>query len=88
MLVERSGAPAERSRNLGGPWAERVERRLDEIRSAGRWRRYRDLDAHGPRGVLIRPLGDVVVLMPPLTTTAEEIDRIVDALVASIGDLT
>ncbi|MBX3315189.1 MAG: adenosylmethionine--8-amino-7-oxononanoate transaminase [Actinobacteria bacterium] len=40
------------------------------------------------RGVLIRPLGDVVVLMPPLTTTAEEIDRIVDALVASIGDLT
>ncbi|MBX3315188.1 MAG: 8-amino-7-oxononanoate synthase [Actinobacteria bacterium] len=52
-MVERSGAPAERSRNLGGPWAERVERRLDEIRSAGRWRRYRDLDAHGPRGVLV-----------------------------------
>jgi adenosylmethionine-8-amino-7-oxononanoate aminotransferase len=32
------------------------------------------------RGVLIRPLGDVVVLMPPLTVTAEEIDRIVDTL--------
>ena len=32
------------------------------------------------RGVLLRPLGDVVVLMPILTSTAEEIDRIVDAL--------
>jgi adenosylmethionine-8-amino-7-oxononanoate aminotransferase len=39
------------------------------------------------RGVLIRPLGDVVVLMPPLTTTPEEIDRIVDAVVGSIADL-
>ena len=38
------------------------------------------------RGVLIRPLGDVVVLMPPLTTTADEIDRIVDALAASIAE--
>jgi adenosylmethionine-8-amino-7-oxononanoate aminotransferase len=32
------------------------------------------------RGVLVRPLGDVVVLMPPLTVSAEEIVRIVDAL--------
>ena len=39
------------------------------------------------RGVLIRPLGDVVVLMPPLTTTAAEIDRIVDALAASISEV-
>ena len=29
------------------------------------------------RGVLLRPIGDVVVLMPPLTITSEEIDRIV-----------
>ena len=36
------------------------------------------------RGVLIRPLGDVIVLMPPLTTTAEEILRIVDALEAAL----
>ena len=36
------------------------------------------------RGVLIRPLGDVVVLMPPLTTTAAEIDQIIDALEAAI----
>jgi adenosylmethionine-8-amino-7-oxononanoate aminotransferase len=39
------------------------------------------------RGVLLRPLGDVVVLMPVLTSTAEEIDRIVDTLVASINAL-
>ena len=40
------------------------------------------------RGVLLRPLGHVVVLMPPLTTTAEEIERIVDALVEAIGEVT
>ena len=34
------------------------------------------------RGVLLRPLGDVVVLMPPLTITSAEIDRIVDVLEA------
>jgi len=32
------------------------------------------------RGVLLRPLGDVVVLMPPLTVSDDEILRIVDAL--------
>ena len=40
------------------------------------------------RGVLIRPLGDVVVAMPPLTTTADEIDRIVDTLAAAITEVT
>jgi adenosylmethionine-8-amino-7-oxononanoate aminotransferase len=39
------------------------------------------------RGVLIRPLGDVIVVMPPLTITADEIERIVDALVASIDEV-
>jgi adenosylmethionine-8-amino-7-oxononanoate aminotransferase len=36
------------------------------------------------RGVLLRPLGDVVVLMPILTSTAEEIERIVSTLAASV----
>jgi adenosylmethionine-8-amino-7-oxononanoate aminotransferase len=36
------------------------------------------------RGVLLRPLGDVVVLVPILTSTADEIDRIVSTLAASI----
>lgn len=35
-------------------------------------------------GVLLRPLGDVVVLMPILTSTAEEIDRIVSVLAAAV----
>ncbi len=37
--------------------------------------------------MLLRPLGDVVVLMPPLTITDEEIVRIVDALDAALDDL-
>ena len=32
------------------------------------------------RGVLLRPLGDVVVIMPPLTVTEDEIERIVYTL--------
>jgi len=40
------------------------------------------------RGVLLRPLGDVVVIMPPLTITSEEIDRIVDALIDAIAEVT
>jgi adenosylmethionine-8-amino-7-oxononanoate aminotransferase len=39
------------------------------------------------RGVLLRPLGDVVVLMPPLTITAPELHRIVDVLEAAIDDV-
>jgi adenosylmethionine-8-amino-7-oxononanoate aminotransferase len=39
------------------------------------------------RGVLIRPLGDVVVIMPPLTVTATEIDRIVAAVVAAVEEV-
>jgi adenosylmethionine-8-amino-7-oxononanoate aminotransferase len=39
------------------------------------------------RGVLLRPLGDVVVLMPPLTITEPELVRIVDALEAAIHEV-
>ena len=39
------------------------------------------------RGVLLRPLGDVVVLMPPLTSTADELDRVVDVLCAALDDV-
>jgi adenosylmethionine-8-amino-7-oxononanoate aminotransferase len=38
------------------------------------------------RGVLLRPLGDVVVLVPPLMVTEEEIVRIVDALDAALTE--
>jgi len=40
------------------------------------------------RGVLLRPLGDVVVVMPPLTITADEIERIVSTLTGAIEDVT
>ncbi|HEX2192648.1 MAG TPA: adenosylmethionine--8-amino-7-oxononanoate transaminase [Acidimicrobiales bacterium] len=49
----------------------------------GRWGR-RVCAAAVTRGVLLRPLGPVVVLMPPLTVTAAEIERIVDVLVAAV----
>jgi adenosylmethionine---8-amino-7-oxononanoate aminotransferase len=39
-------------------------------------------------GVFLRPLGDVVVLMPPLTITAEEIERVVTVLADAIADAT
>jgi adenosylmethionine-8-amino-7-oxononanoate aminotransferase len=39
------------------------------------------------RGMLLRPLGDVIVLMPPLTTTANEIDRIVEVLAMAIAEV-
>jgi adenosylmethionine---8-amino-7-oxononanoate aminotransferase len=39
------------------------------------------------RGVLLRPLGDVVVIMPPLTSTPGELDRVVDVLAACIDEV-
>ncbi|HVC66796.1 MAG TPA: adenosylmethionine--8-amino-7-oxononanoate transaminase [Acidimicrobiales bacterium] len=39
------------------------------------------------RGVLLRPLGDVVVLMPPLTSTGAELDRVVDVLAECIAEV-
>ena len=39
------------------------------------------------RGVLLRPLGDVVVIMPILTTTADETDRIVTVLAEAIDEV-
>jgi adenosylmethionine---8-amino-7-oxononanoate aminotransferase len=40
------------------------------------------------RRVLLRPLGDVVVVMPPLTITSPELHRIVDTLAAAIDEVT
>jgi adenosylmethionine-8-amino-7-oxononanoate aminotransferase len=54
---------------------------------AGRWGR-RVCAAAVASGVLLRPLGPVVVLMPPLTVTATEVERIVDVLAASIDAVT
>ena len=32
------------------------------------------------KGVVIRPLGDVIILMPPLSISAEELDFLLDAV--------
>jgi adenosylmethionine-8-amino-7-oxononanoate aminotransferase len=39
------------------------------------------------RGVLVRPLGDVIVIVPPLTVTAAEIDRIVATVTAAVEEV-
>ncbi len=60
---------------------------LDPPRPGLRWGR-RVCAAAVRRGVLLRPLGDVVVLMPPLTVTAGEIDRIVSTLADALAELS
>jgi adenosylmethionine-8-amino-7-oxononanoate aminotransferase len=92
----------DRADQLGALLAERIEplAAVAEVRRCGlmtgvelappadglRWGR-RVSAGCVDRGVLIRPLGDVVVLMPPLTTTADEVVRIVDALEAAIVEV-
>jgi len=39
------------------------------------------------RGVLLRPLGDVVVIMPLLTSTSDEIERIVEVLGDAVDEV-
>jgi adenosylmethionine-8-amino-7-oxononanoate aminotransferase len=39
-------------------------------------------------GVLMRPLGDVMVFMPPLSITASEIDLMLDATLEAINEVT
>jgi adenosylmethionine-8-amino-7-oxononanoate aminotransferase len=39
------------------------------------------------RGVILRPLGDVVVVMPPLSVTEAELDQICGGLAAAIGEV-
>jgi adenosylmethionine-8-amino-7-oxononanoate aminotransferase len=63
-----------------------VELAPPDAGEGGRWGR-RVCAAAVARGVLLRPLGPVVVLMPPLTVTAAEIERIVDVLVEAIAEV-
>ena len=93
----------ERAEQLGRLLAERIEplEGVGEVRRCGlmtgidlappaeglRWGR-RVSAGCVDRGVLIRPLGDVVVIMPMLTSTADEIERIVAAIEASIRQVT
>ncbi|MEA2434381.1 MAG: adenosylmethionine---8-amino-7-oxononanoate aminotransferase [Actinomycetota bacterium] len=87
----------ERGDELERLLAERLTRHVKEVRRRGlmfgvelepgeRVGR-RACAATTRRGVLLRPLGDVVVIMPPLTITSDEIHRIVDALDAAIEEV-
>jgi adenosylmethionine---8-amino-7-oxononanoate aminotransferase len=58
---------------------------LDAPDASARWGR-RVCAAAVERGVLLRSLGDVVVLMPPLTVTSEELHRIVHALTGALDE--
>lgn len=60
---------------------------LDPPTGGLRWGR-RVCSAAVSRGVLLRPLGDVVVVMPPLTITTAELRRIVDVLAEAIREVS
>jgi adenosylmethionine-8-amino-7-oxononanoate aminotransferase len=78
-ITEKRGVPARICGLMGG-----VE--LQPPAPGLRWGR-RVCAAAVRRGVLLRPLGDVVVLMPMLTSTADEIERIVDVLGEAIDEV-
>jgi len=40
------------------------------------------------RGVILRPLGNTIVLMPPLSIRKDEIDHLIEATVAGITEVT
>ena len=44
-------------------------------------------EALARRGVLTRPVGNVIVLMPPYCTTAEQLGKIVSSLRSAIGEV-
>jgi adenosylmethionine-8-amino-7-oxononanoate aminotransferase len=56
------------------PWQERIGVRVcQEVRR---------------HGVILRPLGNVIVLMPPLSMTMEELERLLDVTYRAIGKVT
>ena len=79
-LADRPGVGAVRQRGLMAG----VE--LAPPPGGRRWGR-RVCAAAVSRGVLLRPLGDVVVVLPPLTTTLDEIERVVEVLAASVDQV-
>ena len=81
--AQLAGLLRERVSPLFGVGAIRVKGLLcgvDVAPGSGR----RVCDAAVAAGVLLRPIGDTVIVVPPLTITADEIERIVDVLAGAI----
>lgn len=64
-----------------------VELSLDRSPRRPGWLARRVAAAAVRRGVLLRSLGDVIPLVPPLTVTAEEVSRIVAVLGAAVTEV-
>ena len=81
--------PARRPRPRGSRALDACRARRVQLRDAGlpALPRRRGEPRRAPRRALLRPLGDVVVLMPPLTVTEGELERIVDTLAAAITEV-
>jgi adenosylmethionine-8-amino-7-oxononanoate aminotransferase len=58
-----------------------------EVRSVGERTGFEVCRAARRRGVIIRPLGDVVVLMPPLAITDDELDELVSVVDESVREV-
>jgi adenosylmethionine-8-amino-7-oxononanoate aminotransferase len=49
---------------------------------------HRVIMAARRKGLILRPLGDVIVIMPPLSIAGEELDRLLDIVYTSIVEVT
>jgi adenosylmethionine-8-amino-7-oxononanoate aminotransferase len=101
LLLERDVLTAvrDRSAELAKLLAEQVGPRPDvaDVRlcglmggvelTAGAWRARLVSAEAVRRGVLLRSLGNVVTIVPPLTTTSDEAHRIVDALEEALEEV-
>jgi adenosylmethionine-8-amino-7-oxononanoate aminotransferase len=58
-----------------------------ELRSAGERTGFAVCQAARRRGVWVRPLGDVVVLMPPLAIGDDDLETLVGTVVESIDEV-
>lgn len=60
---------------------------VELVAAPGERRARRICMAMVDRGVLTRSLGDVITIVPPLTITVDEIDLIVDTLLAAVAEV-